>query len=348
MNTTLAEQITHIRRARGGDLAILAHHYQNDAVVRHADILGDSLELSRKISGLAAKDIMFCGVYFMAETAAMLAAPGQRVHIPARDAACVMSEMAPGALAEAVLTRLAEAGRDVLPLTYVNSSAAVKAACGRRGGTVCTSANAAVMLRWALDQGRGVLFLPDKMLGQNTCRTLGVPRDKIHILDIRDGGRKMDLAAARRAEVLLWPGQCVIHGRFKPADIEAVRRENPDTKIVVHPECSPDTVALADAAGSTSFIIKYVAEAPPGADIVIGTESNLVNRLATQYKGIKTIRPLRPSLCSNMAKVTEENLLAALLAVDTVPPVTVPETVRQPARAAVERMLEVTAKATRS
>jgi len=344
MKTPTAQQIAAIRRARGTGLAILVHHYQRDEVVRHADILGDSLELSRQVPGLTARDIVFCGVHFMAETAAMLAGPGQRVHLPTPDAACVMANMAPGPLVEAVLDRLAAAGRDVLPLAYVNSSAAVKAACGRRGGTICTSANAATMLKWALDQGRGVLFLPDKMLGQNTCRRLGVAADSMHILDVREGGGRLDLEAARRAEVLFWPGQCVIHSRFKPGDIEAVRRENPETKVVVHPECSPETVALADAAGSTSFIIKYVAEAPPGADIVIGTELHLVARLASQYQGLKTIRPLRESACTNMAKGTEETLLAALTALDTAVPVTVPDDVREPARAAVQRMLDVSAR----
>ena len=343
MNATIAGRISEIRRQRGRDLAILAHHYQRDEVVAHADILGDSLELSRKIATLSARDIVFCGVFFMAETAAMLATPGQRIHIPVRDAACVMSEMAPGALVETILKRLEAAGRDVLPLTYVNSSAAVKAVVGARGGAVCTSANAPKMLRWALDQGRGVLFLPDKMLGQNTCDTLGVDASRRHILDIRGGGSQLDLDAAGKAEVLLWPGQCVIHSRFKAADIEAVRQHAPEAKVVVHPECSPATVAKADAAGSTSFIIRYVAEAPPGAEIVIGTEINLVARLAKQYEGIKTIRPLCVSACSNMAKGTAENLLAALDNLDTAAPVTVPGDVRDPATAAVLRMLEVSA-----
>ena len=347
MKTSTAQQIAAIRQERGASLAILAHHYQRDEVVAHADILGDSLELSRRIPTLAAKDIVFCGVYFMAETAVTLAAPGQRIHLPAPDAACVMSDMAPAALVETVLTRLEAAGRDVLPLTYVNSSAAVKAACGRRGGAVCTSANAGVMLRWALDQGRGVLFLPDKMLGQNTCRALGVAPERLHFLDVRAGGSRLDLEAAGRAEVLLWPGQCVIHSRFKPEHIQAVRRETPQAKVVVHPECAPETVALADAAGSTSFIIKFVAEAPPGADIVVGTEIHLVSRLATQYQGLKTVRPLRVSGCTNMAKGTEAKLLAALTALDTAPPVSVPADVVQPAREAVERMLAVTARAGR-
>ena len=343
MNGSLSERITTIRRSRGDSLAILAHHYQRDAVVAHADILGDSLELSRKVAGLSAKHIVFCGVYFMAETAAMLAGPGQRVLIPARDAACVMSEMAPAALVETVLERLGAAGRDVLPLTYVNSSAAVKAVVGARGGSVCTSANAGKMLRWALDQGRGVLFLPDKMLGQNTCDALGVPPQRRHILDIRGGGAKLDLDAARQAEVLLWPGQCVIHSRFKARDIAAERAAHPGVRVVVHPECSPETVQAADAAGSTSFIIKYVAEAPKGAEIVIGTEINLVSRLARRYQGEKTIRPLCVSACSNMAKGTEENLLALLEGLDAAAPVTVPDAVCAPARAAVTRMLEVSA-----
>ncbi|HCR13176.1 MAG TPA: quinolinate synthase NadA [Solidesulfovibrio sp.] len=343
-DASVTQRITDIRRARGESLAILAHHYQRDAVVAHADILGDSLELSRKVAGLSARDIVFCGVFFMAETAAMLAGPGQRVHIPAPDAACVMSEMAPAALVERVLTRLAAAGRDVLPLTYVNSSAAVKAVVGARGGSVCTSANAGKMLEWALDQGRGVLFLPDKMLGQNTYNALGVPVEKRCILDVRGGGERLDLAAAASAEVLFWPGQCVIHARFKARDIAAVRAAHPGVKVVVHPECAPETVQAADAAGSTSFIIKYVAEAPAGAEIVIGTEINLVSRLARRYQGEKTIRPLCVSGCSNMAKGTEENLLALLETLDTAAPVTVPEDVRGPATAAVAKMLEVSAR----
>ncbi|MFU2207699.1 quinolinate synthase NadA [Solidesulfovibrio sp. C21] len=343
MNASLAERITAIRRSRGESLAILAHHYQRDAVVAHADILGDSLELSRKVAGLSARDIVFCGVFFMAETAAMLAKEGQRVFIPAPDAACVMSEMAPASLVATVLNRLSAAGRDVLPLTYVNSSAAVKAVVGARGGSVCTSANAGKMLRWALEQGRGVLFLPDKMLGQNTCDALGVPAGRRHILDIRGGGAHLDLQAAGEAEVLLWPGQCVIHSRFKARDIAAVRKAHPGVKVVVHPECAPETVQAADAAGSTSFIIKYVAEAPQGAEIVIGTEINLVSRLARRYQGEKTIRPLCVSSCSNMAKGTEENLLALLEGLDAAAPVTVSDDVRVPATAAVTRMLEVSA-----
>jgi quinolinate synthase len=343
MNASFAEKITKIRRQRGNDLAILAHHYQRDEVVAHADILGDSLELSRKIATLSARDIVFCGVFFMAETAAMLAKPGQRIHIPVREAACVMSEMAPAELVMTVINRLREAGRDVLPLTYVNSSAAVKALCGAHGGAVCTSANAPKMLQWALGQGRGVLFLPDKMLGQNTCDTLGLPASSRHILDVRGGGTRLDIETAQKAEVLFWPGQCVIHSRFKAADIEAVRAKHPEAKVVVHPECAPETVSRADAAGSTSFIIKYVANAPPGAEIVIGTEINLVARLAKQYQGLKNIQPLCHSSCSNMAKGTEENLLAVLTTLDTDEPVTVPEDVRGPATAAVMRMLEVSA-----
>jgi quinolinate synthase len=177
--------VSAIRARLGRRLCILAHHYQADEVVRHADILGDSLELARRIDGLDAEHIVFCGVHFMAETAAILARPEQKVHIPDINASCVMAEMAPAPLVETVIKALNQGGRRIIPLTYVNSSAAVKAVCGRFGGSVCTSANAAIMLRWALDQGDGVLFLPDANLGMNTARLLGLKDLEISRMDVR-------------------------------------------------------------------------------------------------------------------------------------------------------------------
>ncbi|MDQ7832862.1 MAG: quinolinate synthase NadA [Desulfovibrionaceae bacterium] len=344
MNTTPSAVIDRHRRRLGDRLVILAHHYQHDDIVRHADHVGDSLELARKIADLSAEYIVFCGVFFMAETAAILAAPGQKVLIPDASAACVMSDMAPSWLVEAVAGRLHAMGRMATPLTYVNSSARVKAACGRLGGSVCTSANAEVMLSWALGQGHGALFLPDRMLGANTCDRLGIPPEKRHILDIRRHGALIDPKAVLAAEVLLWPGRCVIHDKFTPDRIHAVRQAHPGALVAVHPECPPATVAAADAAGSTSFLIRFVEEAPQGATIFIGTEENLVVRLARRYAGEKTVRPLLSSRCSNMAKITEEKLAAQLADIASQPPVTVPHDVREPARAAVTRMLEVCAK----
>jgi quinolinate synthase len=343
MNSTPASVINRHRRRLGGRLAILAHHYQHDDVVRHADHVGDSLELSRMIAELSAEYIVFCGVFFMAETAAILAAPGQKVLIPDASAKCVMSEMAPHGLVEAVAGNLASGGRGPTPLTYVNSSARVKAVCGRLGGSVCTSANAEVMLDWALEHDRGVLFLPDRMLGANTCDRLGIPPEMRLILDIRQNGALIEPKAARKARVLLWPGRCVIHTKFTPELIRAARQAHPGALVAVHPECPPRTVAAADAAGSTSFLIRYVERAPRGATILIGTEENLVLRLAARHAGEKTVLPLMSSRCSNMAKITEEKLAAQLAGIESATPVTVPDDVREPARLAVTRMLEVCA-----
>lgn len=332
-------------RARlGKRLVILAHHYMSDAVARHADHTGDSLELSRRIPDLDAEYIVFCGVFFMAETAAILAKPGQKVFIPEMNSRCVMSDMAPAWLAERVLDHLAEGGLSVTPLTYVNSSAAVKALVGSRGGSVCTSANAKTMLTWALNQGPHVLFLPDVRLGLNAADWIGLPREDRHILDVREHGKSIILEKARRAKLLLWPGQCVIHSRFKPETIRKARAESPGCLVVVHPECHPNTVALADACGSTSFIIKYVAEAPEGSVIYVGTEFNLVNRLADQYRGVKDVRPLTYSTCSNMEKVTEPNLARLVQTLDAAPTVQVDEALKAPARLALTRMLEACAK----
>ncbi len=337
------ERITAARERLGSRLTILAHHYQHDEVVQHADYLGDSLELSRKIDGLESEFIVFCGVFFMAESAAILARSGQKIYIPDVEASCVMSEMAPASLVDTVYGKLTKSGRNLIPLAYVNTSAAVKAVCGKHGGTVCTSANAPKMLKWALAQGDGVLFLPDKQLAQNTCNTLGIAKDKRHILDIRQNGEQLDLEAAAQADVVMWPGQCVIHARFTTNAIKNVRASMPEAKIIVHPECPPEVVALADDAGSTSRIIDFVESAADGATIIIGTETNLVERLAAQYAGKKKIIPLGTSMCSNMAKITEDKLLDLLENIEQAHDVTVPESLRKPAQDALERMLAASA-----
>lgn len=328
-------------RAKLGDrLVILAHHYMNDAVARHADHTGDSLELSRLVPGLDAEYIVFCGVFFMAETAAVLTKPGQKVFIPERHSSCVMSDMAPAWLLPRVLDRLDQAGIPALPLTYVNSSAGVKALVGERGGSVCTSANAKIMLAWAMNNAERTLFLPDMRLGSNACDWLDVPRKDRHILNIKKHGAALNTVKAKQAKVLLWPGQCVIHSRFKAEQIAQARRSAPGCLVVVHPECHPSVAAQADACGSTSLIIKFVAEAPKGSVIYIGTEFNLVARLAHQYRGEKEIHPLYPSTCANMAKITEEKLAATLADLDSQTTVEVDDRVRDGARLALERMLE--------
>lgn len=340
-----AETIARIRKDLGERLVIMGHHYQSDAVIRHVDLKGDSLELARKVETVRAEHIVFCGVYFMGESAALLAREGQKVYLPEEDANCVMSQMAPAARVDKVLRHLAGSGRTVVPLTYVNSSVGVKAVCGKHGGSVCTSANAETMMRWAMERGDAVLFIPDKNLGRNTANRLGIPENEWHMLNIRQDGDAVDTDAAARARLLLWPGLCAIHARFNLRQIETARQQHPGVRVVVHPECSPEVVAASDAAGSTSFIINYVRQAPEGCAIAIGTEINLVERLAQEYRSRKTVVPLLESACSHMASVTEEKLAITLqdVANGTAEQVRVPIGFAEHARLALTRMLEACA-----
>ncbi len=339
-----AARIKAVRHRLGPELTILAHHYQRDEVVRHADFVGDSLELSRRVPGLSARFVVFCGVHFMAETSAMLCREGQQTHLPVAGASCVMAEAAPTEAVEGVLQALAREGRRVIPLAYVNTKAGVKALCGKYGGSVCTSANAKAMLKWAFDQGDAVLFLPDRNLAMNTADALGIPASRRLVLDVRGQGGRIDTARAAGADLLVWPATCPIHQRFRTraANIQAARAAHPGCRIVVHPECPPSVVQAVDAAGSTSFIITYVAEAPAGSVIYVGTELMLVNRLAERHRGEKTVLPLAESLCSNMQKTTEAALAQTLETLDTREPVRVAPDVAADARLALQRMLAVT------
>jgi quinolinate synthase len=350
MNTsTLYADIEKIRASLGKSLTIMGHHYQADEVIRHTDLRGDSLELSRKAAQTDSEHIMFCGVYFMAESAALLARPGQKVHLPEPSAECSMAMMSPAPLLDKVLEQLTSRGRKVLPLAYVNSTLAVKASVGRHHGAVCTSANAHTMLEWALAESDAVLFLPDRNLGLNTAKALGLPQEQQHLLNIKDNGTKLDFAAANQARLLLWPGFCSIHTRFNLRQIERARAEYPGATIIVHPECTPEVVAAADKAGSTAYIIRFANEMPAGSTLVIGTEINLVERLAEQHKGRINIIPLVESACTHMAQTTEERLGAALDALaaceknHTLSPflVQIPEDFKAPARATLERMFKV-------
>ncbi|WP_319466731.1 quinolinate synthase NadA [uncultured Pseudodesulfovibrio sp.] len=340
-----AETIETVRKKMGSRLAILGHHYQADAVMAHTDIRGDSLELSRHISGLDAEHIVFCGVYFMAESAAILRREDQKIHIPDPTATCPMADMAEAGRVRQTLDILQADGRKIIPLTYVNSSAAVKGVVGEYDGSVCTSANAETMLSWAMKQGDAVLFLPDKHLATNTANTLNIPKDKRIILPagVIDGDPKLFINPdnVKDKEFIIWPGYCPIHEEFQLETVETIRAEEPDAKIVVHPECDSSVVDASDGHGSTTFLIKYAKEAPAGSTVYIGTEENLVKRLAAQYAGEKTIRPLNVSLCEDMGKTTEENLAALLENIDKATPIDVPDDIKAPARLSLERMLEV-------
>ncbi len=342
--TGVAGQIAMVREVMGRRIAILAHHYQHDDVVRHADIVGDSLELARRIEGLKAEYIVFCGVSFMAETAAILAGPYQSVRLPDMEADCIMAAMAPARRVENVIAHLAgSTGRRIIPLAYVNTSAEVKAVVGRLGGAVCTSANAARMMEWGLAQGDAVCFLPDKNLAANTADALGIAEDERVLLDVRGDGRNVDPVAAGRARLFVWPGMCAIHHRMRTEHVAAARAAHPGALLVVHPECRPEVVKLADAAGSTRRIIEFCEQAPGGATIIVGTELNLVQRLAARHAPDKRILPLLPSICENMGKITEEKLLHCLQKILSECRVTVPEELSEPARLSITRMLEACA-----
>jgi quinolinate synthase len=297
----------------GRHLLILGHHYQRSAVLRHADETGDSLELSKKAAAHAqAEKIVFCGVKFMAESADILTDKHQTVFMPETTAGCPMADMADLETVMDAWAALRKSGGDWLPVVYVNSSAEIKAFCGKHGGSTCTSSNAARVFEWALEAGKRVFFLPDEHLGANTARDLGIPDGDVGIYDPRrvDGGLSPDRLAALK--IVVWKGFCIVHLAFSAGHVARVRESLPDAKIIVHPEVPRDVVALADAHGSTSQIIDYVERAPDGATIVIGTEVNLVERLAEKHAGRVNIKALSPSVCANMAKTSEQSLLQVL------------------------------------
>jgi quinolinate synthase len=344
------QRIRQAKQALGPRLAILGHHYQADDVIQFADYRGDSLGLSQRAASLPeAEYIVFCGVTFMAETAAMLCKPNQFVFQPEPEAFCPMAILADAEQAQeawAALTGLW--GDDLIPITYQNSNGDLKAFVGRHGGAVCTSSNADKLMRWALGQKGHLLFMPDEHLGTNTALALGIPLEQIGVWDPLNPPDPRTLAQAR---VVVWKGFCYVHAGMTPEDIDKARREHPGALVVVHPECPHEVVAKADATGSTTGIIDYVEQAPVGATIVVGTEFHLVNRLAHRYTDRKVV-PLAARSCKTMGMTTArhllrvvDNLLQARDAKDAVQRnaaywVRVDDETACWARVALERMLE--------
>lgn len=342
----LEETVRKARKALGKDLLILAHHYQRDEIVEVADYRGDSLELSRKAAGSEAKWIVFCGVHFMAETAAILARDGQRVLIPREDAGCFLAHSVDYPSLVELWRRLGEVmdpDREIFPVAYVNTTADVKAFVGEKGGACCTSSSAEAVLRWALSRRARVLFVPDQYLGRNTARRLRIPDEEIAVWDPRRPPERMDRFA--QARLILWRGACNVHIRFLPEDVWRVREEHPGVRVVVHPECRPEVVELADEVGSTSYIIKAVSSSPPGSSWAVGTEERLVARLARENpdKEVFSLAEV-PPFCSYMSLTRPGDLAAtlqALLEKEKRNAVEVPPEIRAPAREALERMLEI-------
>ncbi|RLC76092.1 MAG: hypothetical protein DRI81_10660 [Chloroflexi bacterium] len=347
--SNLQSLISDLKSQLGDSLVILGHHYQKDGVIQFADFRGDSLKLARDAANCReAKYIVFCGVHFMAETAAILAQPGQTVLIPDREAGCPLAEMADLEDVEQAWAELGQAmdvEREVTPITYVNSSAALKAFCGRHGGLVCTSSNAQAVLTWALERRPRVLFFPDQHLGRNTAKKMGIPLAEMLLWNPSRPFGGQEAVILQKARILLWRGFCNTHQRFHPQHVTAWREREPDIHIIVHPECPMEVVDLADEAGSTAYIIRQVEESPPGAKWAIGTEFNLVNRLAEEHPEqlIVSLSPA-PSYCRTMNLITVEKLarvLEGLARGEIINPVTVPPDVARDARVALERMLEI-------
>jgi quinolinate synthase len=302
----------------GRRVVILGHHYQRDEVIKFADYTGDSFKLAGQVSKHPdAAFIVFCGVHFMAESADVLSAPHQQVILPDLAAGCSMSDMAEPEQLELCwsdLEQMLGATSGIVPVTYINSSAAIKAFVGERGGVVCTSSNAAATLKWAWQRGRTILFLPDQHLGRNTAYQLGVALDRMHVWDPNEiwGGLEPD--AVKDARMLLWKGHCSVHARFTVRQIESVRAQHAGIRVIVHPEVPWEVVQAADEAGSTEHIIRTVKSSPIGSSWAVGTEIHLVNRLAREVAPDRTVLSLDQfgCLCSTMFRVSPNHLLWVL------------------------------------
>lgn len=343
----LSERIEAIRKELGEKLVILGHHYQRDDVICHADLRGDSFKLSQMAAARAAQYIVFCGVHFMAESADILSNPNQQVILPDLAAGCSMADMAGIEQVEAAWEDLDYLGiKSVMPITYMNSTAAIKAFCGQRGGAVCTSSNAKGVFDWAYAQQEKLFFFPDQHLGRNTAYARGIALEDMVVWDPYQelGGNTPE--QLEKAKILLWKGHCSVHGRFQARHVEDVRREHPGITVLVHPECSWEVVQKADLSGSTEFIIKAIEQSAPGSQWAIGTEVNLVNRLKNEFPD-RFIRLLAPDLCmcSTMFRIAPENILWALDNLRTgevVNQITVPAAVARDAKLALNRMLAIT------
>ncbi|MGD0891546.1 MAG: quinolinate synthase NadA [Terracidiphilus sp.] len=351
---TMDGRIAAARAELGATTILLGHHYQRDEVIRFADFTGDSYKLSRIAAETDAKYIVFCGVHFMAESADVLGHDDQQVILPDLNAGCSMADMAEISQVEACWEALARVGLTdgTIPLTYMNSTAAIKAFCGEHGGLVCTSSNARAAFEWAFARGKRILFLPDQHLGRNTGFAMGIPLNEMAVWDpwavqlggLQGGQTKEKLTASR---VVLWKGHCAVHQRFLPSHVDQVRAKYSGIQVIVHPECRWEVCQKADALGSTERLIKIVEDAPVGSMFAIGTEIHLVNRLAKRFaeegKRIITLDDTG-CLCTTMYRISPNHLawaLENLVEGRVVNQIKVRQSVKQWAKVALDRMLEI-------
>ena len=345
------EMDARIRAAKetlGERLVILGHHYQRDEVIKFADYTGDSLKLARAAATRhTAEFVIFCGVHFMAESADILRGPHQKIVLPDLAAGCSMADMADADDLEVCWQELDAMGVDsIVPVTYINSSAAIKAFVGRQGGVVCTSTNAAAVMKWAWERGEKLIMLPDQHLGRNTGYKLGVPLDRMVIWDPHEVDGGLTAQQAKDAKLILWKGHCSVHTRFTVAQIDAFRKKHPEGKVIAHPECTFDVVQAAELSGSTEFIIQAVKGSPKGSVWAVATEIHLVNRLANEVAPDRLVVTLDPfgCLCSTMFRVSPNHLLwilEGLVEGKIHNQITVPEETKRWAKLALDRMLEI-------
>ncbi len=346
-------RIAAARAKLGSSTVILGHHYQRDEVVRFADYTGDSYKLSKAAAATDAKYIVFCGVHFMAESADVLGQDGQQVILPDLNAGCSMADMAEISQVEACWEALERLGltEGLIPLTYINSTAAIKAFCGERSGLVCTSSNARKAMEWAFARGKRILFLPDQHLGRNTGYAMGIPLAEMTVWDpwavqIGPSQGGQTAAALEASRVILWKGHCSVHQRFLPGHVEAVRAKYPGIQVIAHPECRWEVCQMADALGSTERLISLVEQAPQGTMFAVGTEIHLVNRLARQFAAEnKRVITLDDTgcLCTTMYRISPQHLcwvLENLVEGRVVNRIQVRKSVKHWARVALDRMLE--------
>ncbi len=348
-------RIAAARAKLGRNAVILGHHYQRDEVIRFADFTGDSYKLSKVASETDAQYLIFCGVHFMAESADILAKPWQQVILPDLNAGCSMADMAEIGQVEDCWDSLMRQGlgagnkglESLIPLTYMNSAADIKAFCGERGGLVCTSSNARGAFEWAFARAEKILFLPDQHLGRNTAFAMGIPLPEMVVWDpyLLNGGVSPERLKA--AKVILWKGHCSVHQRFLPEHVDRVRREEPGMTVVVHPECRWEVCQKADVLGSTEKIIETIEKGPPGSSFAVGTEIHLVNRLAARFAPLgKRVITLDESgcLCTTMYRISPAHLawaLENLVAGRVVNRIKVSDETKHWAKVALDRMLEV-------
>lgn len=335
------EKIGYIKEKLGKNLLILAHFYQSEDIVRFADFVGDSLQLAQEASRRKEVPyIVFCSVSFMAEMARILCKPEQEVLHPAPEAKCPLAEMAKMKDVEKAWKKLSGLKKEIIPIVYVNSTAELKAFCGRNGGAVCTSSNAKKVFEWVFAKGATLLFFPDENLGRNISHSLGIKDEEISTWNQKENSK---LENFKNSKVILWKGFCYVHTEFLPFIVDKLKNSNDGLKVIVHPECFPEVSALSDYVGSTSFIKKTVEESPSGSKWAIGTEWNLVRRLQINNPD-KMIIPITESRCCQMAKVNPEkllNVLEGLLIGELRGRVIVPENIAEGARIALKRMLEI-------